>query len=321
MNFLSEYGLFLLETITIVVAILITIAGIISLKSKDKSSKIKIKSLNKYYQNLKEDLESEIYDKKEIKKLKKLYKKKDDSDKANVFVLEFDGDLKASEVENLRETVSSIIRVAKPNDEVVIKIESGGGAVNAYGLAASQLQRLKDKNINLTACIDKIAASGGYLMASVANKVIAAPFAIIGSIGVVAQLPNFHRWLKKHNIDVEIITAGEYKRTLTLFGQNTDKGREKFSEEIHCIHEAFKQHIINHRPQVDLEKVANGEFWLANEAYQLKLVDKLATSDDYLLDRLETHKLFALEKESKPTVVERLFKPAAKIFSSQQIPF
>ena len=109
----------------------------------------------------------------------------------------------------------------------------------AYGLAASQMQRIRDKKLKLTVCVDKVAASGGYMMAVVADKIIAAPFAVLGSIGVLAQVPNFHRLLKKHDVDFEMLTAGKYKRTLTMFGENTDKGREKFQEDIEDTHVLF----------------------------------------------------------------------------------
>lgn len=185
--------------------------------------------------------------------------------------------------------------------------------MNGYGLAASQLQRLRDRNIPLTVCIDKIAASGGYLMACVANRIIAAPFAIIGSIGVVAQLPNFHRWLKKHNIDVELLTAGEYKRTLTLFGENTEKGREKFQEDLEKIHDAFKSAVLSNRGQLNINQVSTGEHWLAKDAFDLKLVDSLKTSDDYLAEKMQDFNAFKIAVHGKKSMMEKLLKPAMKL--------
>ena len=176
----------------------------------------------------------------------------------------------------------------------MIKIESAGGIINNYGLAASQLLRIRDRNISLTAIVDKIAASGGYLMACVADKIYTAPFAIIGSIGVVAQIPNFHKWLKTHNIDFEQITAGQYKRTLSLFGENTDKGRQKAQEDVNVAHKLFKDFVNKNRPSLDIDKVATGEHWHGSQALELGLVDKLITSDDYLLTSSEDANIFEI---------------------------
>ena len=305
MNFLAEYGLFLLKALTLVVAFLLTLAGIFALSRKPKHS-LEITSLNKHYEKIKNRMFHEIKDEKPAKK-----KKKEKSDKPILYVLDFHGDIKASQVEQLRETINAILTIAKQKDEVVIRLESPGGTVSGYGLAASQLQRLRDRNIPLTVCIDKVAASGGYLMACVANQIIAAPFAIIGSIGVVAQMPNFNRWLKKNNIDMELITAGEYKRTLTVFGENTEKGREKFQEDLEKIHAAFRSYVLNNRQQLDIDKVSTGEHWLAKDAYDLKLVDALKTSDDYLVEKMADFNSFKIAIPGKRSLLEKILKPVA----------
>lgn len=317
MEFLSNYGLFLLEALTIVVALLITVAGIIALSHKDKP-KLKIVALNEKYQETKQRLQKKMLDKKSLKKLKK---EKVDHSKPNMYVIDFNGDMKASAVESLREEINAILSVANTNDEVVVKVTSPGGTVNGYGLAASQLQRIRTKGIPLTVCVDKVAASGGYLMSCVANKVLAAPFAIIGSIGVVAQMPNFYRWLKKNNIDIELLTAGEYKRTLTMLGPNTDKGRKKFIEDLEQIHEFFKDYVAENRQQVDIEKIATGEYWLAKDAFDLRLVDKLATSDDYIMENLTKFNVYEIEYHQKPSVADKLLKPAAKLLNPHHLDF
>lgn len=225
MGFLAQYGIFLLKSFTIVFAIIFLFAGIFAVSRKPKP-KVSIINLNKIYQETQEKIRKEL----NHKKPKKYKAKKEEKHRPCLYLIDFDGDIKASQVESLREEVSTVLAVASDKDEVVIRITSPGGTVNGYGLAASQLQRIRDRNLKLTVCIDKVAASGGYLMACVAQQIIAAPFAILGSIGVVAQMPNFHKLLKKNNIDVELMTAGEYKRTLTVFGENTEKGRQKFQE-------------------------------------------------------------------------------------------
>ncbi|KTC81338.1 protease SohB [Legionella brunensis] len=307
MAFLSEYGLFLLKALTLVIAVLLTFAGIAALSRKPKS-KLEITSLNKQYEETKQRMSHDVKNHKPEKK-----KKKSKDEKSSLYVIDFHGDIKASEAEQLREAVTAILAIAEPKDEIVVRLESPGGAVNAYGLAASQLQRIRDKNIPLTVCIDKMAASGGYLMACVANTIIAAPFAIIGSIGVVAQLPNFHRWLKKNDIDVELLTAGEFKRTLTIFGENTEKGREKFQEDIEKIHQAFRAYVLANRPQLDIDKVATGEHWLAKEAFELKLVDKLITSDDYLTEKMTDFNAFKIAVHGKKSLAEKMLKPVMKL--------
>lgn len=308
MEFLSEYGMFLLKCLTLVIAFLILLAGIFSIGRKPKP-KLEITSLNEQYEHINSLMNKEILGKKTHKK------KKNKETKPTLYVIDFSGDIRASQVEQLRDEITSILCIAKPEDEVLVRLDTPGGAVNGYGLAASQLQRIRDKKIPLTVSIDKVAASGGYLMACVANHIIAAPFAIIGSIGVVAQIPNFHRWLKKNNIDVELLTAGEYKRTLTLFGENTDKGREKFQEDLEKIHTAFRKYVLTNRNQLDIDKVATGEHWLATDAFELSLVDKLLTSDDYLIEKMPHYQAFKLTIQPKASLVNKLLKPVMRLMS------
>ncbi len=308
MYFLNHYGLFLAETITLVLAVLFVLANIVSMTRKPKHH-LEIISLNKEYDLIKNEVHKSITG----KKPKKLKKDKKDAEKNKLFVIDFNGDIKASQVEQLRDEISAILTIATPKDEVLVRLESPGGAVNGYGLAASQLQRINDKHIPLTICIDKIAASGGYLMACLAQQIIAAPFAIIGSIGVVAQMPNFHRWLKKHDIDFELLTAGKYKRTLTLFAENTDKGREKFKQDLEQIHHVFRDYVLSHRQNINIDEVATGEHWLAKDALELRLVDKLQTSDDYILHQLPLKNIFKICIHAKPTLADKVLKPAMKL--------
>lgn len=284
-------------------------AGIFAVTKKPKP-KISVSNLNKQYSELQDKLHKETAHKKSKKSKKS---KKDDKDKPKLYLIDFEGDIKASQVEGLRDEVTSVLAVADSKDEVVVRVSSPGGSVNGYGLAAAQLQRIRDHKINLTVCIDKVAASGGYLMACVANQIIAAPFAIIGSIGVVAQMPNFHRWLQKNDIDVELMTAGEYKRTLTMFGENTDKGRKKFQEDIEGIHQIFRDYVLKNRAQLDIEEVATGEHWLAKDALDLKLIDKLQTSDDYIIAKLTKFNAYKIEVHGKQSLMSKLMKPAAKL--------
>lgn len=238
---------------------------------------------------------------------KKLKKEKKVTEKKNIYVIDFVGDIKASAVEQLRDEVTTVLATANPQtDEVVVKVESPGGQVHSYGLAASQLVRIKDAKIPLTICVDKVAASGGYLMACVADQILAAPFAILGSIGVVAQVPNFNKLLKRHDVDYEEFTSGEYKRTVSLLGEITPKGRTKFLEQIQDTHDLFKNFVKAARPQLDLAQVATGEYWFGIRALELKLIDGIKTSDSYLFERREDYQILKVEVHAKKKLGEKL---------------
>jgi len=324
MEYFIDYLLFFSKFVSVVVtiAILIVAAVIIIMRTKSAhEGHIEIRNLNQKFEEMGLLMKSQVLGKKElkqaIKQLKSDHKEnKSDNENGNknIFVLNFKGDIKASEVESLREEITSILTVAKTSDEVVLVLESAGGTVHGYGLAASQLKRIRDREISLTVAVDKVAASGGYMMACVANKIIAAPFAIIGSVGVLAQLPNFHRLLKKHDIDYEQLSAGEYKRTLTLFGENDDKDREKFQEELEDTHELFKEFIKDNRKQIDIEKIATGEHWFGKRALELQLVDELITSDDYLFTAATDAKIYEITQIRKKAVSEKLFSLGMKLF-------
>ena len=317
MNYLGEYILFLAKFATSIGLGLVGLAGLIGLLARSKAEskgQLKAWKYGEKQQLATQLLQSEILDKKSYKLfLKRQKKNASNANQPCLFVLRFNGDIKASAVGALREEITAILSVASKHDEVLVILESPGGLVSPYGLAASQLARIRDNQIKLTVSVDKIAASGGYLMACVANEILAAPFAIIGSIGVVAQLPNFNKLLKKMDIDYELHTAGPYKRSLTLFGENTDKAREKFKEDIHAVYQQFKDHITLYRPSVDIQKVATGEYWLGNKAKGLHLVDKIQTSDDYLLSMLNTRKIIEMKFHTKKNWVDKFTQATASL--------
>jgi serine protease SohB len=315
LEFFIQYLLFFLKTITLVAGILLVLITLFALIAKQRrgqdDDELEIHCLNDKFDNMQEALQEMILPKDEFKKWQKDKKKQDKNKEKHpaakrLYVIDFEGDIRASAVDELREMITAILTQATSADEVLVKIDSGGGMVHTYGLAASQLERLKAKNIPLTVAIDKVAASGGYLMACVAHKIIAAPFAIIGSIGVVGQLPNFHRLLEKNNIDFEQHTAGEYKRTLTVFGKNTNAARQKFQEELEDTHTLFKQFVSDNRPIVDIEQVATGEHWYGSQALNLKLVDTISTSDDYLLNYANVADIYELSYTMKKSLSEKI---------------
>ena len=312
MEFLFEYGYFLLKTITIIVLVFIPIFILISSMrhQEDLDETLKTKNLTKRYQSMANSIKTLSLSKNEKKKLKKSLKKEkkasSKSKKKPVYVLNFEGDIDASNVANLKEEINAILQSETKCEEIVLNLESAGGTVIGYGLAAAQLQRIRDAGINLTACVDKIAASGGYMMACVANKIVSAPFAIIGSIGVVAAIPNFHKILKKNDIDYELHTAGEYKRTITAFGETTEEGRKKFKEDLHDIHELFKDHVGKFRPSLDISKVATGEIWEGSKALEVGLIDSISTSDGYLMNLARKHEVFEIKFEKKEKIQDKL---------------
>ncbi|MCW8865567.1 MAG: protease SohB [Colwellia sp.] len=335
MEFLYEYGLFLAKTVTFVIAVIaiVAVAAASAIKQKHKKGELEITDLSEQFEDVEQEVVHALLNKEELKQKEKADKKiakeqakkekalakesanSDSEDateaKSRVFVIDFKGSIDAKEVSSLREEVTAILSVASKNDEVFVRLESGGGMVHGYGLASSQLDRIRQREIPLTVSVDKVAASGGYMMACVANNIIAAPFAILGSIGVIAQLPNFNKLLKKNDIDFEQFTAGEFKRTVTMFGENTEKGKEKFIEELEETHVLFKDFVSEHRPSLDLEKVATGEHWFGTKALELGLIDTIQTSDDYLQTLSKSHKVVAIKYEVKKGLAEKFAKAAS----------
>jgi len=315
LEFLSEYGLFLAKAITMVVGLLVVIATIAGLSSKIRKSargELEVHRLNEDFEHMGNTLQVAMLNPAEQKQLAKEQKKeaklrkKAISDKKRVFLLNFKGDMRASAATNLREEITAVLSQAKSEDEIVVRLESAGGMVHSYGLASSQLDRIKKQGIPLTVCVDKVAASGGYMMACVADKILAAPFSILGSIGVVAQLPNFNRLLKKHDIDVELHTAGEHKRTLTMFGENTDQDREKFVEDLEDTHQLFKDFVGQRRQQVDIDKISTGEIWLGTRAKEKGLVDELMTSDEYLVRLSSDADIYEVKYTHRKSLPEKI---------------
>lgn len=333
MEILQNILTFFSQTLIIVLAIVIVLVTIASLIAKAKAHKsFDIELLHEKYKDQTQALKSVVLNSAELKLEKKRLKKEQKNKKeeqakaaaspnvptkARIFVINFlKGDIKASASENLREEVSTILGIATPQDEVVVCVESPGGLVHSYGFAAAQLLRIRNANIPLTVCVDQVAASGGYLMACTANKILAAPFALIGSIGVVAQVPNFNRLLKKHNVDYKEYTAGDYKRTVSLFGEITDKGEAKFKEQLEITHELFKSFVSTNRPHMDILKVATGEYWYGELALKLGLVDEIKTSDDYLVAKAKNdHQVIKISFEQKPSFSDKISDVFSKAFS------
>jgi len=311
-QFFAEYGLFLLKAITIVAAIVAVVVVAASAGRRASHEGLEVENLNEKFRSLADALRAAISTKEQKKQVAKARKKekkaesKTPSTKPRSFVIDFKGDLKASAVPSLREEVSAILDVVAEDDDVIVRLENHGGVVHEHGLAASQLARIRDREIPLLVCVDKVAASGGYLMACVASRVYAAPFAILGSIGVLAQIPNFNRMLDSHGVDFEQITAGKHKRTVTMFGKNTDEDRAKLKEELEDVHTLFKDAVSKYRPNLDLDKVATGEHWYGTQALELGLADEIKTSDELLKELAAERDLYRVTYNIKKPLQKRL---------------
>jgi serine protease SohB len=324
-DFFAAYGLFLAQLATFVVVLIVIVAVIASSRRRGHPEGLVVEHLNRKYEDAADELKLAIEGKGRYKKAIKARHKerkredkarsKEQSTKPRLYVLDFKGDLRATAAGSLREEVTAVLRIAKPGEQVLVRLENSGGTVHEHGFAASQLVRLKQHGLKLVVAVDKVAASGGYLMACVADRLVAAPFAIVGSIGVLAQLPNFHRLLEEKGIDFEQIMAGRYKRTVSMFGKNTDEGRAKLQQEVEDIHALFKAQISEHRPQVDVDRVATGEHWYGVRALELKLVDELATSDDVLIDAAKDHDLYHLSYKRRRHWQERLLGGAESLLT------
>jgi serine protease SohB len=317
-DWLSNFGLFLAQVLSLVVIIGLVVAVLARVRGESADrTRLRLDELNHARDYRRRRLTLAASEPGARKRLVKAFRREDKvRDKSGrkgegerrpiAWVIDFHGDIRASATGRLAEEVSALIDAADEGDEVIVRLESAGGLVHAYGLAAAELDRLREAGLKTTVCVDKVAASGGYLMACGADQLRAAPLAVVGSIGVVAQIPNVHRLLKRHDIDVEVLTAGRYKRTLTVLGENTEEGREKFVEDLEGIHELFKQHVAERRPGLDVEAVATGETWYGREALTRGLVDALGTSEAYLMERMKEARVIRLRLEPRRRLADRV---------------
>ncbi len=322
MDYLMELGVFTGKSVVVVLAVSLILILFFGLLMRARSAKplLDVEDLNKKFDRMSRALKSQVLTGKNLKQELKLEKKrakereKQAPEQKRIFVLEFTGDIRGTHVDRLRDEITTVLTIARPGtDEVVVKLESPGGMAHVYGLGATQLMRIRDAGLQLTICVDKVAASGGYMMACTGHRILASPFAIVGSIGVVAQVPNFHRLLKRHDVDFEEITAGEFKRTVSLFGEITEKGRAKFLEQIEDTHLLFKMFVKECRPTLDLDRVATGEYWFGRRAKELNLVDELVSSDDYLFRQRDSARIFKVELHGRKKLSERLAENVARI--------
>ena len=320
MEFLFEIGLFIAKSFWIVICIVFILMIFGSMVSRRRQhpdvpeGNLLVRHVNSFHKDLQRCVDMESFDPKGMKRAQKAERKErkaeekkkkqtlkevakpkptdeqsdevsgDEEKRRHIYVIDFKGDIEASKVSHLRNEITAVLMRTNKPSEVVVRLESAGGYVHSYGLAASQLLRVRESGIKLTVVVDQLAASGGYMMAAVADKIVAAPFALIGSIGVAAEVPNLYRLLQKFDIDYDVLTAGEHKRTMTFFGENKEEHREKLLEEMAETHGLFQDFVSKYRDVVDLPETATGESWYGTRAMELKLVDMIQTSDQYILE-------------------------------------
>ncbi len=314
MAFWLDIADFALKALIIVVAIggLAILIVRLMRSAEPKDREIKVRSLNERYDDMRDAMNGALLDKKQRKAHLKARKKalkalRGEAPGKRIFVMAFKGDMRATAVKQLGQQIDAVLTVARPGaDEVVLRLESPGGTVTGYGLGAAEILRLREHKLKVTASVDQVAASGGYMMASAADRIVAAPFAVVGSIGVVAPIPNLHRLLKKNEIDFEEMTAGEWKRSVSVLGEISPAGREHFRGKLEDTHGAFKAHVGRCRPKVDIARVANGDTWLASEAVDLELVDEIATGDELLFRARESARLYEVSVEARKNLLQQL---------------
>ncbi|MCP5153257.1 MAG: protease SohB [Ectothiorhodospiraceae bacterium] len=313
LGLLADYGLFVAKLVTVLALLVVAAVAVAGAARRERegTEHLEVRRLGERYDRMQRQIRNATLSRRELRRAARQDRRERkahgaETPRRRVFVLSFKGDLRASAVAALREEVSAVLASAQDGDEVLLRLENGGGTVHEHGLAASQLLRLKRRGIRLTVAVDKIAASGGYMMACVADHVVAAPFAVLGSIGVLLQLPNFNRLLDANGVDFEQIKGGEYKRTLTLFGRNTEEERERARDHVTQIHGLFKDFVHEHRPRLVLDEVATGEHWYGRQALELGLCDALGTSDDYLLEARADAELLELRWVARGGLVERI---------------
>ena len=332
MEFLVDYLGFLAKTATVVVGLLVVVFAAVGVAAQRAMRRppvgyIEVERLNDRLQDMgravtEAGMAPAAVRRQRKRDAKTRKRRRREEASRRVFVLNFNGDIEANAVEALRREVSAVLAAAKDRtlsggargacpsqegDEVVVRVDSAGGMVHGYGLAASQLARVRDHGLQLTVAVDKVAASGGYMMAAVASRILAAPFAVVGSIGVMAQIPNVHRLLKRHAVDVEVHTAGRFKRTLDVLGENTEEGRAKLREELRDAHALFQEFVGTWRPKVDMPAVSTGEAWYGQRALDRALVDELTTSDEYLARACEKADVLEVTWVTPKPPIERLF--------------
>jgi serine protease SohB len=318
MAFWLDLAAFLVKALIIVAALggLAVLIARLARSAEPKDQEIKVRSLDEHYDDMRDAMNGALLDKKERKALAKTSKKeakaaakarRGQEPGKRIYVLAFKGDMRASAVKRLGSEIDAVLIAARPGtDEAVIRIESPGGTVTGYGLAAAEILRLRERKIKVIASVDQVAASGGYMMACAADRIVAAPFAVVGSIGVVAPVPNLHRLLQKNQIDFEEMTAGEFKRTVSVLGEITPAGREHFRGKLDATHEAFKAHVAQCRPSVDIARVANGDYWLAREALPLGLVDEIMTGDELLFQARDGARLYEVTTQARKNLLQQV---------------
>lgn len=216
-------------------------------------------------------------------------------------VLRFEGDTMATGRQDFARMVDEVLHNKERIQRVIVVVNSPGGGVSVYGQMFAGMERMRNAGVDVTACVDTYAASGGYLMSVPAQRIIAAPFAMVGSIGVVSEFMNFNKLLRRLGVEPMTITAGELKRTVTPLSEVTEENKAAYKAQLEAIHRQFIAVVKKYR-EVDADRVCTGNHWTAAESVELKLnlVDGLATSQEYLFEANQTEDLVTISKLQNP---------------------
>ncbi|WP_343192796.1 S49 family peptidase [Buchnera aphidicola (Taiwanaphis decaspermi)] len=310
MEFIYSYILFIIKTLSVLffLHLFSKIIIIYILKKNDiyLNNTLKVELLNNHYKKLKNDLS--FFQKKKIINQKNVYNKK-----SNLYILDYNDKIKKNKIKKLREEISSIILVAKKNDEVLLRLENTSDIVYEYGLVIAQLQRLRKKGIKLIISIDKIVSNGGYIIACVADHISASPFSIIGPINIVVNIPNIDKYTQTSNLNNQLNDCNTFTK-LTLIKNNTKIYVNKIFNKLDIKKYIRNSFIKDMRPSLNLNKIFNQNYWIGENAINEKLIDSINTSDDILFSKKDTHNLLKIKYVYKSNIVEKYIVTLNKYF-------
>ncbi|HIQ50372.1 MAG TPA: signal peptide peptidase SppA [Nautiliaceae bacterium] len=202
------------------------------------------------------------------------------SKKKSVVIYELKGPIvnyEQTESIYLQKVLSDLDSIEENYDGIILKIDSPGGDAYSTKKIAERIKEI-NKKIPIVACIDQIATSGAYWLASSSDYIVADDFSIVGSIGVYASYLEFTGLMEKLGVKYNRIVFGKYKDILSPFKNLTEEERKLIERKINYIYEYFVKEVAKNRGlnySFVKEKIATGEFFFGYEAKELNLVDAI----------------------------------------------
>ncbi len=209
----------------------------------------------------------------------------------NVALIHIDGVIIGSEdSESLFESITSsldaveLIEKADKNPNIkaiILEINSPGGSAVASEEIANAV---KKTNKTTVAWIREVGASGAYWVASSADYIVANRVSVTGSIGVIASYLEFPEFLERYNVTYRRLVSGKYKDIGTPFKEMTSEEQAIFQQNLDLIRDYFVSEVAKNRNmnKKDVDKIANGLFYLGTQAKELGLVDELGSKDEVI---------------------------------------